>query len=131
MLLLFLLNSDYLLFYCRILWCFFLCIFRLGANNITQLHFSIGNSLTLTQVDAPGKVLTTTEGHIEFRDVSFTYPARPDVPIFAGITRYVEDDPFILQFSNSQSSGQLCDKFVLHGKSEVVNVHHHFLHPLL
>eukprot|EP00667_Euglena_gracilis_P000406 EG_transcript_406 len=42
------------------------------------------------KVDAPGKVLTTTEGHIEFRDVSFTYPARPDVPIFAGLSLTIE-----------------------------------------
>jgi ATP-binding cassette subfamily B (MDR/TAP) protein 1 len=32
--------------------------------------------------DGPGKVLTTLEGHIEFRNLSFTYPARPDLPIF-------------------------------------------------
>eukprot|EP00667_Euglena_gracilis_P007826 EG_transcript_7907 len=37
-----------------------------------------------TQEDGPGKVLTSVEGHIEFRDVAFTYPARPGVPIFRG-----------------------------------------------
>lgn len=36
-----------------------------------------------------GQALTTVNGHLEFRDVCFSYPSRPDYPVLRGVTLQV------------------------------------------
>eukprot|EP00668_Euglena_longa_P028446 GGOE01035670.1.p1 GENE.GGOE01035670.1~~GGOE01035670.1.p1 ORF type:complete len:1106 (-),score=425.26 GGOE01035670.1:761-4078(-) len=68
--------------------------------------------------DAPGKVLTSVEGHIEFRDVAFSYPARPDVPIFSGFNLKVSPGQKVALVGPSGS-----------GKSSIVALIERFYDP--
>lgn len=68
--------------------------------------------------DQSGEKLEHVQGKIEFKDVSFTYPTRPDAPIFQGFSLVVEPGQTVALVGSSGS-----------GKSTVVNLMERFYDP--
>lgn len=52
---------------------------KAGAYKIYKM---IDHKPTINVVTEESKELASTQGHIEFKNVAFTYPSRLDVPIF-------------------------------------------------
>eukprot|EP00667_Euglena_gracilis_P000336 EG_transcript_336 len=65
-----------------------------------------------------GQPVTSTKGHIEFRNVAFTYPARPDLPIFKGFNLEVQPGQRVALVGPSGS-----------GKSSIVALIQRFYDP--
>lgn len=53
---------------------------KIAAINV----FEIIDRQTSIDPNAPGSEIPTIEGSVSLKDVAFTYPARPEVPIFTG-----------------------------------------------
>eukprot|EP00624_Nannochloropsis_granulata_P005914 evm.model.NODE_42083_length_13037_cov_30.485924.6 len=68
--------------------------------------------------DQSGQKLEHIQGKIEFKNVSFTYPTRPDAPIFQGFSLVVEPGQTVALVGSSGS-----------GKSTVVNLMERFYDP--
>lgn len=65
-----------------------------------------------------GKTLQNVQGHIEFRNVNFSYPSRPDVPIFHDFSLSIPAGKTVAIVGNSGS-----------GKSTVVSLIERFYDP--
>ena len=50
----------------------------------TQIHEMIDRIPVIDSKEEKGKILPSVRGQIEFRDVDFSYPSRPDTPILQG-----------------------------------------------
>ena len=68
--------------------------------------------------DPSGQKLEHVQGKVEFKSVSFTYPARPDAPIFQGFSLVVEPGQTVALVGSSGS-----------GKSTIVNLLERFYDP--
>ena len=68
--------------------------------------------------DPSGQKLTHVQGKVEFKNVHFTYPARPDAPIFQGFSLVVEPGQTVALVGSSGS-----------GKSTIVNLLERFYDP--
>jgi ATP-binding cassette subfamily B (MDR/TAP) protein 1 len=68
--------------------------------------------------DAPGDTPDAVEGHIELRNMSFSYPARPDVTVFSNFSLDVPAATVIALVGQSGS-----------GKSTVVQLVERFYDP--
>ena len=68
--------------------------------------------------DSGGQKLDAVEGRVEFRDVHFTYPSRPDAPIFQGFSLSMAAGQTVALVGSSGS-----------GKSTIVNLLERFYDP--
>lgn len=68
--------------------------------------------------DSKGLVLEEIRGDIELKDVYFHYPARPDVPIFAGFSLFIPSGTTVALVGQSGS-----------GKSTVISLIERFYDP--
>lgn len=66
-----------------------------------------------------GKSLNKVEGHIQFKDVSFSYPSRPDVMIFSKLNLDIPAGKIVALVGGSGS-----------GKSTVISLIERFYEPL-
>jgi len=66
-----------------------------------------------------GKTLPSVDGHIEFHNVSFSYPSRPDVCIFDGLNLDIPSGKIVALVGGSGS-----------GKSTVISLIERFYEPL-
>lgn len=57
-----------------------------GTVAATRIFKMIDRIPEIDTQDAKGKVLAHVQGHIEFKDVDFRYPSRPNTPILQGLS---------------------------------------------
>ncbi|KAL1824573.1 hypothetical protein DCAR_0312646 [Daucus carota subsp. sativus] len=82
--------------------------------------FAVLDRYTLIEPEDPdGHKPEKVMGHVELRDVDFSYPARPDVPIFAGFTIKIEAGKSTALVGQSGS-----------GKSTIIGLIQRFYDPL-
>lgn len=55
--------------------------------------------------DAPGKSLEAPQGIVEFQDVHFSYPLRPDIKIFQGLTFTIPTGQVLGGFRTASTRG--------------------------
>jgi ATP-binding cassette subfamily B (MDR/TAP) protein 1 len=60
---------------------------KLAVNSVFEL---LDRKSRIDPFDVSGKTLKTVNGDIELRNVSFTYPSRPMIPIFRDLSLTVQ-----------------------------------------
>ncbi|KAG0586096.1 hypothetical protein KC19_2G063800 [Ceratodon purpureus] len=88
---------------------------KAGAYNIFTM---INQKPTINVERADAKELSSVQGHIEFRNVQFSYPSRPDVPIFSDFSLDIPASRTVAIVGGSGS-----------GKSTVVSLIERFYDP--
>ncbi|KAL4199569.1 hypothetical protein AMTRI_Chr03g145570 [Amborella trichopoda] len=88
---------------------------RAAAYSIFQM---IERKTASKESSKTGKSLQKVEGHIQFRNVHFSYPSRPDVPIFEGLSLNIPAAKVVALVGGSGS-----------GKSTVVSLIERFYEP--
>ncbi|KAL8150536.1 hypothetical protein V2J09_020344 [Rumex salicifolius] len=76
------------------------------------------NTLTKSR-EKSGQILTKVEGHIQFQDVCFSYPSRPDVSVFDRLNLEIPSGKIVALVGESGS-----------GKSTVISLIERFYEPL-
>ncbi|GMY26375.1 putative multidrug resistance protein [Fagus crenata] len=61
-----------------------------STNAATQIHEMIERILVIDSDKENGKILPNVRGQIEFREVEFSYPSKPDTPILQGLNLKVQ-----------------------------------------
>jgi ABC-type transport system involved in cytochrome bd biosynthesis fused ATPase/permease subunit len=73
---------------------------------------------TINKVDESAKTLESVKGHIELRDVGFSYPTRPDVPIFKNFSLDIPSGQTVALVGSSGN-----------GKSTIISLIERFYDP--
>ncbi|KAH6790260.1 P-glycoprotein 9 [Perilla frutescens var. frutescens] len=89
-----------------------------GQAAARKMFETINRQPLIDPSDAGGIVLKDVEGEIEFQDVHFRYPSRPDVQIFAGLSLHVPKGKTLALVGPSGS-----------GKSTVISLLDRFYDP--
>ncbi|KAI4295364.1 hypothetical protein L6164_035417 [Bauhinia variegata] len=92
--------------------------FSSGQAAAYKMFETIKRKPKIDAYDTNGVVLEDIKGEIELKDVYFRYPARPDVPIFAGFSLYVPSGTTAALVGQSGS-----------GKSTVISLLERFYDP--
>ncbi|GAB2282087.1 ABC transporter B member 11, variant 3 [Dionaea muscipula] len=93
--------------------------FAAGQAAAYKMFETIKRKPTIDPYDSTGKVFDDIHGDIELRDVSFTYPARPDEHIFCGFSLVIPGGTTAALVGQSGS-----------GKSTVISLVERFYDPL-
>lgn len=118
-------------YYLDVTLCVCLCVFRSLGQSFSNLGaFSKGKAAgyklieiinqrpTIIQDPLDGKCLDQVHGNIEFKDVTFSYPSRPDVMIFRNFNIFFPSGKTVAVVGGSGS-----------GKSTVVSLIERFYDP--
>ena len=89
---------------------------RNAANELRKLF---DRKPTIDPWSQDGKKVDTIEGHVEFRDVHFRYPSRPDVPVLRGLNISIKPGQYIALVGSSGC-----------GKSTTIALMERFYDPL-
>lgn len=92
--------------------------FSKGKSAGYKLLEIIKHNPTIAQNSLDGKCLTEVNGNIEFKDVTFSYPSRPDVIIFRNFSIFFAAGKTVAVVGGSGS-----------GKSTVVSLIERFYDP--
>ncbi|XP_010905015.1 ABC transporter B family member 11 [Elaeis guineensis] len=92
--------------------------FAAGQAAAYKMFQTINRKPEIDAYDASGKMPDDIEGDIEFRDVYFSYPARPDEQIFRGFSLFIENGTTVALVGESGS-----------GKSTVISLVERFYDP--
>ncbi|KAH6790261.1 P-glycoprotein 9, partial [Perilla frutescens var. frutescens] len=92
--------------------------FLSGHAAACKMFETINRQPLIDPSEAGGIILDDVEGEIEFQDVYFRYPSRPDVPIFAGLSLHVPKRKTLALIGASGS-----------GKSTVISLLERFYDP--
>lgn len=92
--------------------------FSAGQAAAYKMFETINRQPLIDPCDTSGIVLQDLEGEIEFQDVYFRYPSRPDVQIFAGFSLHVQRGKTLALVGQSGS-----------GKSTVISLLERFYDP--
>lgn len=84
----------------------------------TQIHEMIDRIPVIDSKEEKGKILPSVRGQIEFRDVDFSYPSRPDTPILQGFNLKVQAGKTVGLVGGSDS-----------GKSTIISLLERFYDP--
>ncbi|KAM4074973.1 hypothetical protein ACB094_10G135000 [Castanea mollissima] len=93
--------------------------FVAGKAAAYKMFETIKRRSEIDAYNSKGKILDDIHGDIEFRDVYFSYPARPDEPIFSGFSLYIPSGTTAALVGQSGS-----------GKSTVISLIERFYDPL-
>lgn len=85
----------------------------------TRIFVMIERVPLIDSEDEKGKVLQNVKGNIEFRDVDFSYPSRPDTPILQGFNLKVKSGKMVGLVGGSGS-----------GKSTIISLLERFYDPV-
>ncbi|KFK23687.1 hypothetical protein AALP_AAs50902U000500 [Arabis alpina] len=97
----------------------FLNAFASGQAATFKMFKTIKRKPIIDPYDLSGVVLEEIRGEIELRDVYFRYPARPEVPIFAGFSLFIPSGTTVALVGQSGS-----------GKSTVISLIERFYDPV-
>lgn len=89
-----------------------------GQAAASKLFFTINRQPKINADGSAGIVLENIKGEIEFKDVYFRYPARPNVEIFSGMSLKIPSGSTVALVGKSGS-----------GKSTVINLLERFYDP--
>ncbi|CAA7046926.1 unnamed protein product, partial [Microthlaspi erraticum] len=92
--------------------------FASGQAATFKMFKTIKREPKIDAYDTSGVVLDEIRGDIELRDVHFTYPARPEVQIFAGFSLFIQSGTTVALVGQSGS-----------GKSTVIGLIERFYDP--
>ncbi|XP_017699893.2 ABC transporter B family member 21-like [Phoenix dactylifera] len=92
--------------------------FAAGQAAAYKMFQTINRKPEIDAYDARGKKPDDIQGDIEFRDVHFSYPARPDEQIFRGFSLFIENGMTVALVGESGS-----------GKSTVISLVERFYDP--
>ncbi|KAL4202983.1 hypothetical protein AMTRI_Chr02g224010 [Amborella trichopoda] len=92
--------------------------FAAGQAAASKMLETIKRKPVIDAYDTSGTKLENVKGDIEFRDVHFCYPARPDVPIFAGFSLCIPSGRTVALVGESGS-----------GKSTIISLIERFYDP--
>ncbi|KAF5743847.1 putative multidrug resistance protein 1 2 [Tripterygium wilfordii] len=92
--------------------------FAAGRAAAYKMFKTINRKPEIDAYDTPGKVFNDIRGDIELRDVSFTYPARPDEQILCGFSLFIPSGTTAALVGQSGS-----------GKSTVISLLERFYDP--
>ncbi|CAD5165795.1 unnamed protein product [Musa acuminata subsp. malaccensis] len=92
--------------------------FAAGQSAAYKMFETIKRKPEIDAYDAKGKILDDIHGDIEFRDVCFSYPARPDEQIFRGFSLFIQKGTTVALVGESGS-----------GKSTVISLIERFYDP--
>ncbi|KAK4440113.1 ABC transporter B family member 9 [Sesamum alatum] len=92
--------------------------FSAGKAAAYKMFEAISRQPQIDPCDTSGIVLENLEGDIEFQDVYFRYPSRPNVQIFAGLSLHVQKGKMLALVGQSGS-----------GKSTIISLLERFYDP--
>ncbi|XP_073139316.1 ABC transporter B family member 4-like [Henckelia pumila] len=92
--------------------------FAAGQAAAFKLFETISRKPTIDAYDTKGTILEDVRGDVELRDVQFSYPARPDEPIFTGFSLFIPGGTTAALVGQSGS-----------GKSTVISLIERFYDP--
>ncbi|URD76940.1 ABC transporter B family member [Musa troglodytarum] len=92
--------------------------FAAGQAAAYKMFETINRKPEIDAYDANGKELDDIQGEIEFNDVYFSYPARPDEQIFSGFSLFIQQGTTLALVGESGS-----------GKSTVISLIERFYDP--